>query len=318
MNRSRTLWGRSRWAVLVAWRRELARDVWDNPVTRKELRGRMRAGRTFVTLSVYVAFLSLFLLGFYAILLDALNLSMAASSAYSMEEIGGSLFSVVVGMEMLLIGFIAPTLTTGAISGEREHQTYDLLRVTLLPARTLVAGKLAAALAYVGLLLVVAVPLQSVAFFFGGIEAADVWLSLWVMLLEALFLATVGLYFSARTWRTFSAKMLTYAAIAFLVFGLPFVGGIMTLDLDAGSYQAPNATTLYVAGALLCFNPALVLLMSHAVSTQSQSLFTFYYTAANGQTFTLPAPWVVFTGLYGGLTVLLLVLAVRRVRRVEG
>ncbi len=318
MKLSRTLEGSRRLAALAAWQRVLARDVWNNPIMRKELRGRMRAGRTFVTLSVYVALLSLFLPGVYAMLVDSSAFSPSPySAAYSMEEIGKTLLGMVVGMEMLLIGFIAPTLTTSAISGERERQTYDLLRVTLLPARTLVAGKLAAALAYVGLLLVVAVPLQSVAFFFGDIDAADVWLSLWVMLLEALFLATAGLYFSTYTRRTFSANILTYAAIAFVVFGLPFIGGMMTLDLNAGSYQAPNAATVYIAGVLLCFNPPLVLLMTHAVYTQHQSLFTFTYTATNGQTLTLASPWIVFSVLYLGLTVILLWSAIRRVRRVE-
>jgi ABC-type transport system involved in multi-copper enzyme maturation permease subunit len=308
------------------------RDVWDNPVARKELRGRMRTGRTFVTLSVYVVSLSVFLLGFYAILLDTLNFS---ATTYNVEDIGGTLFAVVVGMEMLLTSLIAPTLTAGAISGERERQTYDLLRVTLLSARRLVMGKLAAALAYVVLLLVVAVPLQSVAFFFGGISAADVWLSLWVMLVNALFLAALGLYFSARTWRTFSAKALTYAVVVGVAFGLPFLGGMMLVDWSTSGYQTSTPTTFYVggaplatsqmpsllrlyaAGALLSFNPALALLMTHAAQTQSHALLTFSYTPTGGQAVTLPSPWVVFSGLYLGLTVLLLKLAIRRVRRVE-
>ena len=316
MNSSRTLARFRDMAALKEWGRSLARDVWDNPVTRKELRGRMRAGRTFVTLSGYVGALSVFLLGFYALMVDSLSFS---GTAYDVEDIGSTLFAVVVGMEMLLTSFTIPTLTAGAISGERERQTYDLLRATLLPARRLVMGKLSAALAYMGLLLVVAVPLQSVAFFFGGISAADVWLSLWVMVVNALFLATLGLYFSARTWRTFSAKALTYGVVVVLVFGLPFLGSTMLMGWtwNASTYQAPDPLTLYVAGALLCFNPAAALLMTHMVYAQYHALFVFSYTPANGQAVTLPSPWIVFSVIYLGLVVWLLKLAIRHVRRVE-
>ncbi len=315
MNQSQTFRS-NRWLATPAqWWRRWVRDVWDNPVTRKELRGRMRTGRTFVTLSLHVVFLSLFLLGLYALLSESWSYS---ATTPNLEEIGSVLFGTVVGMEMLLIGFTVPNLTAGAISGERERQTYDLLRVTLLPARTLIVGKLMAALAYAGLLLLVAVPLQSVAFFFGGINAADVWMSLWVMSLEALFMAAIGLYFSAHTRRTFSAKGLTYVAIVFLAFALPFVGSVLSVDWDVASYQMDNALTVYVAGVLLCFNPALALLLSHAVYTQHQALFTFQYTMSNGQTLTLLSPWLVFSVLYLGLTALLLVLATRRMRRVEG
>ncbi len=318
MNASQTLSGGRLSAALGLWQK-LARNFWDNPVARKELRGRMRTARAFVTLSVYVGLLSLFLLGVYTVLVESSTFNPSLySSAYSVEDIGGTLFGAVVGVEMVLIGLTVPTLTAVAISGEREQQTYDLLRTTLLPAQRLVFGKLLAALAYAALLLVVAVPLQSVAFFFGGVSALEVGLSLWVMALEALFLAALGLYFSARTRRTFSSKALTYAAAVVVVLGLPFLGGVMTLNLDPSSPQAPSTFTLYVAGTLLCFNPPLALLMTHVVDVQHQSLFVFTYTATNGQTFTLPAPWVVFSVLYVGMTAVLLFWAVRRVRRVEG
>ncbi len=316
MKLSRALQGNRFWASLARWRRALAHNVWDNPVTRKELRGRMRTGLAFITLSVYAASLSLFLVGFYAILVDA---NTFAPSTYSTEELGGSLFGAVVGLEMVLIGFTVPNLTAGAVSGERERQTYDLLRVTLLPAHTLILGKLTAALGYAGLLLVVAVPLQSVAFFFGGVNAVLIWLSLWMMALEALLLASVGLYFSSRSKRTFSAKALTYVALAFLVLGLPLAGGwVMTMRANAPAYQMPSVWVTLVVGVLVCFNPALALLLTYSLYTKSSSLFLFSYTAGNGPTLTLPSPWIVFSVLYLGLAAIFLGLAVRRVRRVEG
>ncbi len=54
---------------------------------------------------------------------------------------GKSAFGLIIWMELVMISFVAPALTSGAISIERERQTFDLLRVTLLPARSLVWGK---------------------------------------------------------------------------------------------------------------------------------------------------------------------------------
>ena len=70
--------------------------------------------------------------------------------------VGKMVFGGVLAIELFMVCFIAPAFTTGAISGEKERQTFDLLRTTLLPARRIVIGKLIAALAYIVLLLVVA------------------------------------------------------------------------------------------------------------------------------------------------------------------
>ena len=65
----------------------------------------------------------------------------------------------VVGIELLLIIFIAPSFTSGAITGERERQTYDLLRTTLLATPSFITGKLESSLGYILLLLLAAIPL---------------------------------------------------------------------------------------------------------------------------------------------------------------
>ncbi|MBK8024641.1 MAG: hypothetical protein IPK19_25260 [Chloroflexi bacterium] len=62
------------------------------------------------------------------------------------------LFFGIVGIELILILFIAPAFTAGAITGERERQTYDLLQTTLLSKATFVIGKLESALGYIVLL----------------------------------------------------------------------------------------------------------------------------------------------------------------------
>src|SRR5262245_6219709 len=164
-----------------------------NPVVVKELRGRMRGMRAFVVLTVYLTLMSGFVTLLYV--LNASWLSNPNSGAGA--NIGRLLFAGIVGTELFLVTFIAPTFTAGAISGERERQTYDLLRTTLLPARSLVIGKLVSALSYVFLLLLAAIPLQSIAFLFGGVTESEVLLSFIILVVTAITLGSVGIYFSS-------------------------------------------------------------------------------------------------------------------------
>src|SRR5215216_3216418 len=113
-----------------------------SPVVLKELRGRMRGMRVFVFMTVYLALMSGFVTLLYVLYSSSQNYYGYASGG----QIGRVLFIGIVGTELFLVTFIAPTFTAGAISGERERQTYDLLRTTLLPARSLVFGKLVSAL----------------------------------------------------------------------------------------------------------------------------------------------------------------------------
>ena len=141
-----------------------------NPVMLKELRGRMRGMRAFVVLTVYLGLMS----GFMALIYLSFTTFGGGGSSAAAGEAGRMLFMGVVGVEMLLIVFIAPAFTSGAITGERERQTFDLLQTTLLAPPSFVIGKLESALGYILLLLLAAIPLQSLAFLFGGVSQTEV------------------------------------------------------------------------------------------------------------------------------------------------
>src|SRR5512145_2826562 len=130
----------------------------DNPVALKELRGRMRGARAFIVLTIYLLMLSTFASLMYVAVAES---SVSVSGQVNIGEIGRTLSGGIVAIEMVLVAFIAPAFTAGAISGEREHQTLDLLRTTLLSPYLLVLGKLLSSMLYVVLLLLAVIPLQS-------------------------------------------------------------------------------------------------------------------------------------------------------------
>lgn len=300
------------------WTRRPWRLLTDNPVVLKELRGRMRGARAFIVLTIYLLLLGAFSSLIYVAVTES---AVSVSGQVNVGEIGRTLFAGVVAIEMLLVSFIAPAFTSGAISGEREHQTYDLLRTTLLPAYSLVLGKLLSAILYVLLLLMAAIPLQSIAFFFGGVAETEVFLSFIVLMATALLFSTVGIYFSARAKRTLSASVLTYSVATFVTFGIPIILGSVMLVLGLSIEDTDSATAqtimLYASGVVIVTNPAATALVTQYVLVNRGSLTTFEYTLTDGSTLTLISPWIPFVALYLLLTVVFYVLAVRRVRQLD-
>ncbi|CAG0961094.1 hypothetical protein ANRL4_00675 [Anaerolineae bacterium] len=293
-----------------------------NPVILKELRGRMRGARAFVVLTLYLLLMCGFMLLMYVLAASARDLNGYTTGG----QIGRTLFLGIVGIELFLVTFIAPALTAGAISGERERQTYDLVRTTLLPAHSLITGKLIAALSYVMLLLLAAIPLQSIAFLFGGVTEAEVALATVILIVTAILLGAVGVYASAITQRTISANITAYGYTLGVIIGFPLVAFVLVGLFGSRVGLIPlqwQTILLYLLLAMVVTNPLATAYATQTWLLQTGSAGYFTQTLTDpvtGISAQLPviSPWILFTILYLSLAVYFVVKAVRRVRRVEG
>jgi len=199
-----------------------------NPVLRRELRVRMRGSRAFVVLGVYLLALGMVVYG-----LEQILVKFGTGAQIQSFQIGQIIFGGFALMEVTLLALITPALTAGAISAEREHGTFDLLRATPVRAHSIVMGKLVAALGYVGLLIVASVPMAGLVFLFGGVAPADVGAVFALLSVTTLAFGLLGLFCSALVRRTSLAAVLAYATVALLIGGT--VGGYIFWDaLDGG------------------------------------------------------------------------------------
>ncbi|RMF80126.1 MAG: hypothetical protein D6737_09095 [Chloroflexi bacterium] len=309
------------WAGIIAGRDVRAFRM--NPVMLKELRGRMRGVRAFAVLTIYLGLMSGVTVLLFLIF-TALNRSEGSAAA---GEIGRVLFMGIVGIELLLIIFIAPAFTAGAITGERERQTYDLLRTTLLASPPFVIGKLESALSYTLLLLLAAIPLQSIAFLFGGVTEVELLLAFIILTVTAIALGTVGIYFSAIAPRTLSASVRAYTVALVVTFGIPlvlsFILNIFTGALfgtGTGITRSPvlEGLLVYLGLFLVSINPIATALASQQLLIDQQ--VTGFWTttlSSNGDTIPMVSPWISFTIIYLAVSTVLIVLAIRRMRKVE-
>lgn len=263
----------------------------NNPIVLKELRGRMRGRRAFVVLSIYLSVMA----GLVGLVYTSLYYSTGALSNPNMADAGKTIFSMVLVVQGFLVFFIGPIFTTGAITGEKERQTYELLRTTLLSAPALLLGKLASGLAYILLLIIASIPMQSIAFLLGGISFTDLALTQAVILTCALTYAMLGLYCSTITRGTISATVITLSAVLLSLIGLPL------LFILADIFNFPYYRLLPHNGDLLMASANVIGSLANIMSGHA--------------IFGSLLPTALFMGLYGGLTLILFALALRRLRR---
>jgi ABC-type transport system involved in multi-copper enzyme maturation permease subunit len=217
----------------------VGRALW-NPIVAKEYRSRMRTWRSPLAMMIYIVLLGGIGWAVFAVLTSN------TGNFGSGTNLGQYLFLFLVIFQLGLLAFITPALTAGAISGERERQTIDLLFVTRIPPFSIIWGKLLASMSFVVLLLILSVPIFSLVFLFGGIELDQVVYSFLVTGVTALTLGLMGIAFSTIFRRTLAATVAAYGAAFVLIAGSLIYGLLFPTDVDpqATSLPAPPAITL--------------------------------------------------------------------------
>lgn len=190
-----------------------------NPIIVKELRSRMRGARAFATLTGVLLVLG--------VVSYALFQMVVATSRYSSTPlsplIGQTLFAGLALLELLIVCGVTPSVTAGAISGERERETYEMLLATPLKPASILWGKLISALGYVILLVFAAIPMASLVFIFGGVSPRDMIKALGILLVLAVMVGVIGLFFSALFGRTGRATVASYLVVFLMLFGPGFL-----------------------------------------------------------------------------------------------
>lgn len=294
--------------------------LFSNPVTMKELRSRMRGRRAFAVLTLYLIILAAALIFVYLIYLS----SAGVPSSTLARSAGKGIFAAILGVQVILVAFIGPAFTAAAISGERERQTFDLLRTTLLSAESFVLGKLISSLSYILLLVAVSIPLQSLAFLLGGLSGVELVLSQVLVLVAAVTYALYGLWCSAAMRSTLTATVATFAGTLFITFGIPMlalVGLFFFGTINAGSTLTPADPTLeivltYLGLVLAALNLPATLIVSEAFLLSEDTLLGYTHFIGT-RSIWIFSPWTLFIILHLAAAVLFYVAAVRRVRRVS-
>ena len=264
----------------------MLRELIDNPVVTKELRGRMRGSRTYWLLFGYVLVLSLILFFSYLGWWSQHSAEMETGGSSAGFTVGRNFFKILFYSQAVMMALITPALTAGAITVEREQRTFELLRGTILRPGAIVWGKLSSSVSFVVLLLTSSLPLLSLCFLLGGVSPGEVFFAYLLLIGDAFLFGAIGLCWSAYAAGTATATVLSYATlIVFFIATFPFA--IPTFD-DGGMIPSYGFCALNPIGAV-----------TGAVLPEH------YYG------WTLPA-WIPALLLNGTLTALLVLAAINR------
>lgn len=285
----------------------------------------MRGWRAATVLIIHLSVLACLASSIYLITAESASL---VGSGQVGQTMGRALFYSTYLVQLVLVVFLSPAFTAGAISGERERKTIDLLITTLLPPHSLVLGKLISALAYIILLILAALPIQSLALMFGGIVLSEVIIGTILLLITALVAGSVGIFVSSLMRSSIASTVLTYAAILMVTVGIPIAVGvalglfnaILGRSLDSLSWTW-QAALVYVGGFLLCTNPFATVFMTKAIQDEQGSLFLFTtQVSSGGATRTIPliSPWVVYVLFYAAVSGLLILSSILIIRHKRG
>lgn len=258
----------------------------NNPILAFSARRRMRSVRTPLLITLYALILAVIAyLTIYACFLQpTFTLTDMQNGAYG--------YIAILALQFALIVLVAPAMTAGSVSGERERQTLDLLLVTNINPVRLVLGKLLESFGFLALLVVSSLPVMSMAVLTGAAELTDVLMSAAFLLVTALELLSLGMFFSSLLKRTVTSTVVTYLA----VFGLGVItllplyydtkriSDLYDIMLSASSYyNASEALMLDYVPISFVINPMMGLLALIQTQTASvgQFLWQFSYTLGN-------------------------------------
>ncbi|MCE9621258.1 MAG: ABC transporter permease [Actinomycetia bacterium] len=237
-----------------------------NPVLSRELRERMRTGRAFVVVGI---FLSLLTLTAYLVYQGSTTTGDISADLARQTRLGRDLYEWVLFVMLALVLFFVPALTAGAIAGERERQTLLPLQVTLLRPRSILVGKVLAGSSFMLLLLFASLPVMMVAYLLGGIRPLDGLKGVGIICVIAILLTLMVTALSALTRRVQTATLLAYGFTALLVLLGPLLYLTMSVADGSEGNDVENPPAL-----LLALNPITIVADAAAGDNTSNSGFS--------------------------------------------
>ena len=230
-----------------------------NPILSFSATRRMRSFKTLLIVGVWLAVM----LGAALLIMGALFRSDA--SIYALRS-GVSCYQALILVQFVLIVLIAPAMTSGAVAGERERQTLELLLVTNTRSFRIVWGKAMESFALLALLIVCGFPVMSLTLIAGAVSLPQILAGELFLLVMAFAAVCVGILASTLARSTVGSSILSYVVLL-------AIGTLASLPLlyDPGEaaarlvYDPNRLAALPAAEALGLLSPVLFLNPGYAI-----------------------------------------------------
>lgn len=213
------------------------------PLLRRELTQSAGRRRTWVLRVVVSLVLVLVMVNWYGSVVA--RASLAGTGVLSFLGAGSQLLAGLVMFDLWVMLLLLPVLTCSAIAGEREKQTLGLVLVSRMTPAGIVLEKFLARLIPMAWLLLLTGPLLGVTYSMGGFSQGAISAALLVLLLAALQISSVAMFWSSLLGSSQSAFWMTYVSLIALAAGPPLLVYILDLRAVLGSEVADSLISLF-------------------------------------------------------------------------
>lgn len=179
--------------------------LFENPVLQRELLVNLRTPRAFGLLFLYVGLLGLVVYAAWPAQ-QKLDLSQRPEDA---ARLVGLFF---LG-QYLLMALMVPAFAGGALTGEKERRTYEMLLASPLRPGAIVLGKLLASLCHLGVLAFCSLPIVMLCLPLGGMSFWEVLATYVAMASSVITFAMICLAAGSYFARTIAALVVSYLII---------------------------------------------------------------------------------------------------------
>ncbi|MGI9455558.1 MAG: ABC transporter permease subunit [Aeoliella sp.] len=175
-----------------------------NPVLQCELLSNLRLLRAFVLLFAYVSLLG-----------GVVYLAWPQSQTLDLAqpEAAKRLVNLFFFGQYMLASLMTPSFAAGAITGEKERQSYEMLLASPLRPGAIVLGKLLAALCHLAILMVCSLPIVMLCLPLGGVSPYEVFAAYIAMISSVALSGMICLWASSFFSRTSAALLVSYLMI---------------------------------------------------------------------------------------------------------
>jgi ABC-type transport system involved in multi-copper enzyme maturation permease subunit len=194
-----------------------------NPIL---LRVVVTAGKRRRDLAIRCAYLGLLI---FVVIFSLLTAgSLASSDLSSLAKTSSSLFQSMSYLQLALVSLLAPIFTAGAITQEKDSQTYDILLSTPLTNGQIVLGSLLSRLFFIMALLISGIPIFSITQVFGGVAIRSIVMSFAIAAATAFVTGALAMAIATfkvgtrRTIFSFYLFIVIYLVALFLLDKLSF------------------------------------------------------------------------------------------------
>ncbi|HEX8911042.1 MAG TPA: ABC transporter permease subunit [Humisphaera sp.] len=165
-------------------------------------------------------------------------------SLSGLAKTSARLFQVMSYFQLGLVALLAPVFTAGAITQEKDSQTYDILLSTPLTNGQIVLGSLLSRLFFVVTLLVSGIPIFSITQIFGGVSIRSIVAAFGIAAATAF--ATGALAMAIATFKVGTRRTIFSFYLFIVIF---MAGGVMLDRLPSLAVEGPTRVTVKAAPA---------------------------------------------------------------------